>query len=57
MRINIFNTQSRIFWEAAGKYYDNDQGRFASPHPDALDNRKNEQLVEAVEAVLLEISV
>lgn len=44
------------FADASGLYFDNDQGRFSSPHPDALDARKNEQLVEAIEAVLVEIS-
>lgn len=40
------------FAEATGRYFDNDAGRFAEPHPDALDPRKTAQLVQAVEALL-----
>lgn len=40
------------FARASGQYFDNDTGRFASPHPDALDPRKCEQIVRAIEAVL-----
>lgn len=40
------------FVDASGRYFDNDQGRFARPHPDALDAEKNQALVEAVEAAL-----
>ncbi|MEM7432617.1 MAG: SDR family NAD(P)-dependent oxidoreductase [Pseudomonadota bacterium] len=36
----------------SGQYFDNDQGRLASPHPDALDAAKNAALVKAVEAAL-----
>ena len=36
------------FANASGQYFDNDAGRFASPHPDALDP-------QTTEAVLLEI--
>jgi NAD(P)-dependent dehydrogenase (short-subunit alcohol dehydrogenase family) len=42
------------FAAASGQYFDNDSGRFASPHPDALDPRKSEKIVEAIEAVLAE---
>ncbi len=45
------------FANASGQYFDNDHGQFAKPHPDALDTKKNEQLVEAVEAVLAKINV
>ena len=38
------------FKDASGKYYDNDEKRFSSPHRDALDSRKNEQVVRAIEA-------
>ena len=44
------------FANASGRYFDNDQGQFASPHPDALDARKNENLVQAIEAVLAGIN-
>ncbi len=40
------------FANASGKYFDNDNGQFASPHRDALDARKNEKLVQAIESVL-----
>lgn len=40
------------FASASGEYFDNDSGRFAPPHPDALDPRKARALVEQIEAVL-----
>lgn len=40
------------FAQATGQYFDNDTGRFAEPHPDALDPRKAAQLVQAIEALL-----
>lgn len=40
------------FARATGRYFDNDSGRFAEPHPDALDPRKTAQLVQAIEALL-----
>lgn len=43
------------FAGASGRYFDNDRGQFAPPHPDALDARKNERLVQTIEAVLAEI--
>ncbi|MGI9206231.1 MAG: SDR family NAD(P)-dependent oxidoreductase [Woeseiaceae bacterium] len=42
------------FADASGQYFDNDLGQFASPHPDALDDRKNERLVQSIEAILAE---
>ena len=42
------------FADASGQYFDNDAGRFASPHPDGLDPRKCEEVVHAIEAVLAE---
>ncbi len=44
------------FADASGKYFDNDTGRFASPHPDALDAQKCEAIVRAIESVLAEIT-
>ena len=38
-------TTSSEFADASGSYYDNDAGRFANPHPDALDPAKNQALV------------
>jgi len=40
------------FATASGQYFDNDSGRFGSPHPDALDQRKSERIVRVIEAVL-----
>ena len=40
------------FATASGRYFDNDSGRFASPHPDALDQRKSRQIVRAIEELL-----
>lgn len=40
------------FAGASGQYFDNDAGRFASPHPDALDDRKAEAIVRAIEDYL-----
>jgi len=40
------------FAEASGLYFDNDKGRFASPHPDALDLQKCKDVVRVIEAVL-----
>lgn len=40
------------FATASGQYFDNDAGRFAQPHPDALDRRKCEDVVRAIDAVL-----
>ena len=40
------------FASASGRYFDNDAGRFGLPHPDALDPRKSEEVVIAIEKVL-----
>ncbi len=40
------------FATASGKYFDNDAGRFASPHADALDARKTAAVVSAIEKAL-----
>ncbi|WP_340108678.1 SDR family NAD(P)-dependent oxidoreductase [Pikeienuella sp. HZG-20] len=40
------------FAAASGKYFDNDAGRFGQPHPDALDNAKAREVVDAMEALL-----
>jgi len=39
------------FASASGQYFDNDSGRFASPHPDALDPEKSAKVIRAIEAV------
>ena len=43
------------FADASGQYYDNDNRRFAAPHPDALDARKSQDVVSAVEAALAQL--
>ena len=40
------------FTDASGKYFDNDSGRFAPPHPDGLDDEKIAEVISAIEAVL-----
>ncbi len=42
------------FANASGRYFDNDSARFASPHADALNQHKCEEVVEAIESVLTE---
>lgn len=37
---------------ATGKYFDNDQGQFAPPHPDALDMKKSNSLVQEIEVIM-----
>ena len=44
------------FAAASGLYFDNDKGRFASPHPDALDQKKTERVVRVIETVLADKS-
>ena len=44
------------FAAASGKYFDNDSGQFTSPHPDALNPQKCEEIVRVIEAVLAEIT-
>ena len=44
------------FASASGQYFDNDSGRFASPHHDALDASKTAEIVKAIEAALADIS-
>lgn len=40
------------FATASGRYFDNDARRFNSPHPDALDQKKCERVVDVIEAIL-----
>ncbi len=40
------------FASASGAYFDNDNGEFAAPHPDALDESKVREVVNTIEAVL-----
>lgn len=40
------------FKDASGMYYDNDNKKFADPHPDALNATKCDEIVRVIEAVL-----
>ena len=40
------------FANATGQYFDNDQGRFAPPHPDAMNSSKNKAVISTLEAML-----
>ncbi|MAN13275.1 MAG: oxidoreductase [Dinoroseobacter sp.] len=40
------------FAVGTGRYFDNDNGKFREPHPDAADPAKNAALVEAIERLL-----
>ena len=42
------------FATASGRYFDNDTGQFASPHPDALDPEITTGIMQAIESVLAE---
>jgi NAD(P)-dependent dehydrogenase (short-subunit alcohol dehydrogenase family) len=46
---------SNEFAAASGKYFDNDIGQFAAPHPDAQDAQKCEAMVRVIEAILTTI--
>ena len=41
-----------VFGAASGRYFDNDSGGFARPHPDGLDAKKCQDVVRVIEAVL-----
>lgn len=43
------------FAKASGLYFDNDKSRFASPHPDALNQKKTERVVHIIETVLTKL--
>ncbi|MGI9535992.1 MAG: SDR family NAD(P)-dependent oxidoreductase [Desulfocapsaceae bacterium] len=47
---------SEEFAAASGRYFDNDTGQFASPHPDALDPSKCEEIVHVIEAVMAQLT-
>ena len=47
---------SEEFETASGQYFDNDSGKFASPHPDALNQQKSKQVVQVIEKILAEIA-
>lgn len=45
---------SSEFADASGEYFDNDLGQFSSPHPDALDPQKCQDVVRVIETFLIE---
>ena len=45
------------FAQASGQYFDNDSGRFADPHPDALNPGKCEQVVATMQSTLAELGI
>ncbi len=44
------------FSTASGQYFDNDSGRFSSPHADALNPEKSKEIVDLIESVLAKIT-
>jgi NAD(P)-dependent dehydrogenase (short-subunit alcohol dehydrogenase family) len=40
------------FSNASGKYFDNDSGQFTSPHPDALDKAKTDNIVSTIQEII-----
>ena len=40
------------FADASGRYFDNDSGQFANPHPDGLDESKTDDLIKTIETLL-----
>lgn len=46
---------SKDFEDASGKYFDNDQQRFASPHPDALNTQKCKAVIDTIETILKQL--
>lgn len=42
------------FSNVSGKYFDNDSGCFANPHSDALDIQKCQDIVKAIEMIILD---
>ena len=47
---------SEEFATASGKYFDNDSGEFAAPHPDALDPQKTVGIIRVIESVLADLT-
>ncbi|MEM9806574.1 MAG: SDR family NAD(P)-dependent oxidoreductase [Cyanobacteria bacterium P01_D01_bin.56] len=44
------------FADASGQYFDNDSGQFTSPHPDALNPQKTEEVVSTIKEILAKIA-
>lgn len=51
-KILVYAALDDRFSSASGKYFDNDAGRFGSPHDDALNPRKIKAVIAAIDAVL-----
>ncbi len=49
-------TLSDDFAAASGRYFDNDAGDFAAPHPDALDAGKTEAVVRTIKSLLTKVA-
>lgn len=47
---------SDTFANASGKYFDNDIERFSNPHPDALNSKICNDVVEAIEEIIARLS-
>ncbi|MEO0437709.1 MAG: oxidoreductase, partial [Pseudomonadota bacterium] len=45
---------SEEFAGAHGRYFDNDSGRFADPHPAALDTQLGTELIQAMDKLISE---
>jgi len=45
------------FADASGRFFDNDAGRFAMPHPDMVDQRKCAALVKSIETILVRLGL
>lgn len=43
---------SDTFKNTSGSYFDNDAGRISSPHPDALDQAKSRQVMQAIQGII-----
>tara|TARA_R110002096_G_scaffold148463_2_gene309387 strand:+ start:416 stop:1222 length:807 start_codon:yes stop_codon:yes gene_type:complete len=46
---------SEEFANASGQYFDNDEGRFGSPHADALNAQKRQAVVAVIEELITEL--
>ncbi len=46
------NVIATVVTDANGAYFDNDTGQFASPHPDARDPGKCQDVVRSIETIL-----
>jgi hypothetical protein len=45
------------FSTASGKYFDNDAGQFAAPHPDTLDEATSAEVMGAIEQVRVRLAL